>query len=55
MSQIEKIRSENATSNDPMLNINIAMGLKSVFSESYWQIKMDKVRKYLDDQSGEIT
>jgi GNAT superfamily N-acetyltransferase len=51
--QIEKIRSENATSNDPMLKINFAMGFKPVYSESYWQIKTDRVKEYLSDKSGD--
>ena len=47
MPSIKMIRSENAASNKPMLNINYQMGFKPYYSESYWQIKTDKLKEYL--------
>ena len=46
--EIKTVRSENAVSNKPMLNINFEMGFKPYYSESYWQIKVEKIKKYLD-------
>ena len=52
MPEVKKIRSENDTTNKPMLNINNKMGFKPIYSESYWQIATDEVDKYLI-KSGE--
>jgi len=45
--EIKTVRSENAVSNKPMLNINFEMGFKTYYSESYWQIKVEKVKSTL--------
>jgi len=47
MPEIKKVRSENANTNRAMLNINEQMGFKLLYSESYWQIKLEDVAKYL--------
>ena len=48
MSEIKFVRSENAVSNKTMLNINFEMGFKPYYSEAYWQIKVQKVKEYLE-------
>ena len=47
MPNVKKIRSENDVTNKPMLNINNRMGFKPIYSESYWQITTEKVKKIL--------
>jgi len=50
--EVKKIRSENDTSNKAMLNINNEMGYKTLYWESYWQIKTAEVDKYLNSIKG---
>ena len=45
--EIEVIETENAESNDPMLNINIAMGFKPAHEMVIWQGPTAKVREAL--------
>ena len=42
--QVERVDTYNAGSNRPMLDINIAMGFRSVYEESIWQGDLGKVR-----------
>jgi mycothiol synthase len=41
------VRTGNADSNAPMLNINHALGFKPYIAEAQWQIETAKVREYL--------
>ena len=50
MPEVKKIRSENDTTNKPMLNINNQMGFKPIYSESYWQVTTEKVDEYLNSK-----
>jgi len=47
MPNVKKIRSENDTTNTPMLNINNQMGFKPIYSESYWKVTIENVVEYL--------
>jgi mycothiol synthase len=42
--QLERVDTYNAGSNRPMLDINIAMGFRSIYEESIWQGDLGKVR-----------
>lgn len=44
---IEIVETENAESNDPMLNINVAMGFKSAFEQVIYQGPIDKALDYV--------
>lgn len=44
---VKVIRTENATSNVPMLAINAALGFEPYESIVVWQIEVDKIRTYL--------
>ncbi|MGH2396412.1 MAG: GNAT family N-acetyltransferase [bacterium] len=46
--QVKRIRTGNATVNEPMLKINIELGFKPYQSEYFWQIEAPKVRAYLE-------
>jgi len=46
--QVKRIRTGNATVNEPMLKINIELGFKPYQSEYFWQIEVPKVRAYLE-------
>jgi GNAT superfamily N-acetyltransferase len=46
--QVRFVRTQNADSNAPMLNINNALGFKPYSSNILWQIELDKVKAYLN-------
>jgi GNAT superfamily N-acetyltransferase len=46
-SDVEMIETENADSNDPMLNINVAMGFKPSMQHIIYQGPIDRVASYL--------
>jgi len=45
--EVERIDTENAGSNEPMLNINIALGFRPVLETNTWQGEIDTVRANL--------
>lgn len=45
--QVRFVRTQNADSNAPMLNINTALGFKPYASNILWQIELEKVIAYL--------
>jgi GNAT superfamily N-acetyltransferase len=45
--QVRRIDTENAGSNEPMLNINIEMGFKPILIENVWQGDLATIRKNL--------
>jgi mycothiol synthase len=46
--QVRFVRTQNADSNAPMLNINTALGFKPYTSNILWQIELTKVQAYLN-------
>jgi ribosomal protein S18 acetylase RimI-like enzyme len=46
---VEVIETQNADSNDPMLNINMAMGFKPSMQHVIYQGPIEKVAEYLND------
>ena len=48
--QVRRIDTENAGSNEPMLNINIEMGFKPILIENVWQGDLATIRKNLSVQ-----
>jgi len=47
MPGIKKIRSENAENNKEMNSINLHMGFKPLYSESYWQIRAEIIKELI--------
>jgi GNAT superfamily N-acetyltransferase len=45
--EIERIDTENAGSNEPMLNINVEMGFKTILENGLWQGQISTVRERL--------
>jgi len=45
--EVERVDTHNAGSNEPMLNINIAMGFEAVLEENAWQGDLGTVRERL--------
>jgi mycothiol synthase len=45
--QVERVRTGNAQSNEPMLNINFELGFKPYRSTLAWQVSLDRVKEYL--------
>ena len=45
--EVQFIRTGNATSNAPMLKINLEMGFKPYISNTIWQVETEKIEKYL--------
>ncbi|HET6781005.1 MAG TPA: GNAT family N-acetyltransferase [bacterium] len=46
--QVRRVRTGNATVNEPMLKINIELGFKPYKSEYFWQIEVPQVKTYLE-------
>jgi len=49
--QVRRIRTENATSNAPMLGINREMGFVHYRTSIDWQVEVDRVFEYLESRS----
>jgi GNAT superfamily N-acetyltransferase len=49
------ISTDNATINQPMLNINREMGFHPVKSETVWQVPLEEVETYLAARQGDST
>jgi GNAT superfamily N-acetyltransferase len=47
------IKTDNATINQPMLNINREMGFRPVKSETIWQVSLREVESYLAARAGD--
>ena len=50
--QVERIRTQNADSNAPMLRINTALGFRPYMARTVWQVETEKVRRYLDGRDS---
>ncbi len=46
--QVTRIRTDNASSNAPMLKINYDLGFKPVLTNTAWQVETERVSAYLD-------
>ena len=45
---VKDVRTGNADSNDAMLGINRALGFRPYIAATAWQVRVDRVREYLD-------
>ncbi|MFN2614365.1 MAG: GNAT family N-acetyltransferase [Actinomycetota bacterium] len=49
--ELEDVRTGNADSNDAMLGINKQLGFKHYIASTVWQVRVEKVRAYLDSSA----
>jgi len=51
---VERVRTDNAASNGPMLAINDAMGFRHVKTVKIWQVETETAREHLNDRSAPV-
>jgi GNAT superfamily N-acetyltransferase len=49
--EVRYVTTDNAFTNEPMLNINIAMGFELVQTVNDWQARVDAVRRSLEERA----
>jgi hypothetical protein len=50
--EVRYVRTDNADVNAPMLKINTELGYKPYLAQTFWQVEVERVRAYLDEDGA---